>query len=133
MPWPRSCGARWKENDHEQAPTTLVTLAEDLIPGAKPTKIPGLAPAAPEIFGYGLWLLILAGVGGAGFGVYKLAVADKSRNGGGSQPFKWMGGGIATSPGLVPDHHPQRHRGLGRLTCHARGGPGTPRARGPRA
>ncbi|MEU5160300.1 hypothetical protein AB0G74_11920 [Streptomyces sp. NPDC020875] len=29
-----------------------------------------------------------------GFGVFKLAVADKSRNGGGSEPFKWMGGGI---------------------------------------
>ncbi|MEU2899654.1 hypothetical protein ABZ690_07990 [Streptomyces sp. NPDC006967] len=48
-----------------------------------------------EIFGYGLWLLILAGVGGVGFGVYKLAVSDKSRNGGGSEPFKWMGGGLA--------------------------------------
>ncbi|MFJ6523622.1 hypothetical protein ACIQJ4_35860 [Streptomyces filamentosus] len=24
------------------------------------------------------------------------AVSDKSRNGGGSEPFKWMGGGMAT-------------------------------------
>jgi hypothetical protein len=30
-----------------------------------------------------------------GFGVYKLAVSDKSRNGGGAEPFKWMGGGLA--------------------------------------
>jgi hypothetical protein len=66
-----------------------------LIPGAKPTQIPGLSGPVSEIFGYGLWLLILAGVGGAGYGVYKLAVADKSRHGGGSEPFKWMGGGIA--------------------------------------
>lgn len=66
-----------------------------LIPGAKPTKIPGMDGPVAEIFGYGLWLLILAGVGGTAYGVYKLAVADKSRNGGGSEPFKWMGGGIA--------------------------------------
>ena len=33
--------------------------------------------------------------GGTGFGVYKLAVADKSRHGGGSEPFKWMGAGVA--------------------------------------
>ncbi|MFE1075120.1 hypothetical protein ACFW5W_28375 [Streptomyces sp. NPDC058783] len=67
----------------------------DLIPGAKPTEIPGMDGPVTEIFGYGLWLLVLAGVGGVGFGVYKLAVSDKSRNGGGSEPFKWMGGGIA--------------------------------------
>ncbi|MGN9763086.1 hypothetical protein [Streptomyces sp. SD31] len=66
-----------------------------LIPGAKPTKIPGMDETVSQIFGYGLWLLVLAGVGGTGFGVYKLAVADKSRHGGGSEPFKWMGGGIA--------------------------------------
>ncbi|MYX18392.1 hypothetical protein GTY67_34145 [Streptomyces sp. SID8374] len=70
-------------------------LAADLIPGAKPTPIPGMGGTVSEVFGYGLWLLILAGVGGVGFGVYKLAVADKSRNGGGSEPFKWMGGGVA--------------------------------------
>ncbi|CAL9347475.1 hypothetical protein [Streptomyces sp. enrichment culture] len=63
-----------------------------LIPGAKPTPIPGMDGPVAEIFGYGLWLLVLAGVG---FGVYKLAVSDKSRNGGGSEPFKWMGGGAA--------------------------------------
>ncbi|WP_189852373.1 hypothetical protein [Streptomyces omiyaensis] len=76
----------------------LMSLAADvpLIPGSKPTKIPGLDGPVSKIFGYGLWLLILAGVGGTGFGVYKLAVSDKSRNGGGSEPFKWMGGGVAT-------------------------------------
>ncbi|MET9206799.1 hypothetical protein ABZW38_16825 [Streptomyces bacillaris] len=74
---------------------TTMNLAADLIPGAKPTPIPGMTGTVSEIFGYGLWILILAGVGGVGFGVYKLAVADKSRNGGGSEPFKWMGGGIA--------------------------------------
>lgn len=73
----------------------LVTLA-GLIPGAKPTQIPGLSEPVSQLFGYGLWLLILAGAGGTGFGVYKLAVADKSRHGGGSEPFKWMGGGVAT-------------------------------------
>jgi hypothetical protein len=73
---------------------TMAHLAA-LIPGAKPTPIPGMNGVVSEIFGYGLWLLILAGVGGVGFGVYKLAVSDKSRNGGGSEPFKWMGGGLA--------------------------------------
>ncbi|MFF3958800.1 hypothetical protein ACFYY1_37190 [Streptomyces sp. NPDC001890] len=67
----------------------------DLIPGAKPTKIPGMDGPVTKIFGYGLWGLVLAGVGGVGWGVYKLAVSDKSRNGGGSEPFKWMGGGLA--------------------------------------
>ncbi|MFI2764911.1 hypothetical protein ACH5A3_39785 [Streptomyces echinatus] len=73
---------------------TGVTLA-GLIPGAKPTEIPGLSGPVSELMGYGLWLIILAGVGGVGFGIYKLAVSDKSRNGGGSEPFKWMGGGVA--------------------------------------
>lgn len=72
----------------------FVNLAA-LIPNAKPTKIPGLDGPVSEIFGYGLWLLVLAGVGGVGMGVYKLAVSDKSRGGGGSEPFKWMGGGLA--------------------------------------
>lgn len=75
--------------------TEVVTLAADIIPGAKPTPIPGMDGPVADMLGYGLWLLILAGVGGTGYGVYKLAVADKSRNGGGSEPFKWMGGGIA--------------------------------------
>jgi hypothetical protein len=74
--------------------TEVVTLA-GLIPGAEPTKIPGLSDPVAKLFGYGLWLLILAGAGGTGFGVYKLAVADKSRHGGGSEPFKWMGAGVA--------------------------------------
>ncbi|UQX05421.1 hypothetical protein [Streptomyces sp. RerS4] len=75
--------------------TDLFTLAADLIPGAKPTAIPNLDETVSEIFGYGLWLLVLSGVGGTGFGVYKLAVADKSRGGGGAEAFKWMGGGVA--------------------------------------
>ncbi|MGO1025755.1 hypothetical protein ACTOXX_34845 [Streptomyces rubiginosohelvolus] len=80
----------------ERLAAEMYLAADDgLIPGAKPTQIPGMDEAVSDIFGYGLWLLILAGVGGTGFGVYKLAVADKSRNGGGSEPFKWMGGGVA--------------------------------------
>ncbi|MEH0589867.1 hypothetical protein QA942_39880 [Streptomyces sp. B21-106] len=70
----------------------LVTLA-GLIPGAKPTPIPGLSGPVGEIFGYGLWLLVLAGGGGVAFGMYKLAISDKSRNSGGSEPFKYMGAG----------------------------------------
>ncbi|MGW3200034.1 hypothetical protein ACWDBD_36815 [Streptomyces sp. NPDC001118] len=78
-----------------QMATHLVTLAGDIIPGAKPTKIDGLSDPVSKLFGYGLWLLILAGAGGVGFGVFKLAVSDKSRHGGGSEPFKWMGAGVA--------------------------------------
>ncbi|MDH6545549.1 hypothetical protein [Streptomyces sp. SPB4] len=73
----------------------LYTLAADLIPKATPTQIPGLDGPVSKIFGWALWLLILSGVGGTGYGIYKLAVSDKSRNGGGSEPFKWMGGGVA--------------------------------------
>ncbi|MFE2314126.1 hypothetical protein ACFXC8_13185 [Streptomyces sp. NPDC059441] len=73
--------------------TQLVTLA-GIIPGAKPTQIPGMSDTVSQLLGYALWGLVLAGVGGTGFGVYKLAVSDKSRHGGGSEPFKWMGGGI---------------------------------------
>jgi hypothetical protein len=76
-----------------QTATELITLA-GLIPGAKPTPIPGLSGPVSDLFGWGLWIIILAGAGGVGFGLYKLAVSDKSRNGGGSEPFKWMGGGI---------------------------------------
>ncbi|WP_392892931.1 hypothetical protein [Streptomyces sp. LN699] len=76
-------------------PAELITLAADGIPKADPVAIPGLSGTVSKIFGYGLWLLILAGAGGVAFGVYKLAISDKSRNGGGSEPFKWMGGGVA--------------------------------------
>lgn len=69
------------------------TLADGLLPAAKPKKIPGLDNTVSTLFGYGLWLLLLAGACAVGFGVYKLAMSDKSRNGGGSEPFKWMGGG----------------------------------------
>ncbi|GAA1418900.1 hypothetical protein GCM10009601_15000 [Streptomyces thermospinosisporus] len=79
-----------------QLANELITLAAAEIPGAEPTEIPGLAEPVAKLFGYGLWLLVLAGAGGAGFGVYKLAIADKSRHGGGSEPFKWMGAGVAT-------------------------------------
>ncbi|WP_107115664.1 MULTISPECIES: hypothetical protein [unclassified Streptomyces] len=72
----------------------VATLA-GIIPGAEPTPIPGLNGTVSQIFGYGLWLVVLAGAGGAGFGVYKLAVSDKQRGSGGSEPFKWMGGGVA--------------------------------------
>ncbi|MBV6700304.1 hypothetical protein KV557_24895 [Kitasatospora aureofaciens] len=67
----------------------------DLIPNAKPTKIPGVDGTVSTLFGYGLWVLVLVGVGGVGFGVYKLVMSDKSRHGGGSEPFKWMGAGVA--------------------------------------
>ncbi|MFF4648043.1 hypothetical protein [Streptomyces sp. NPDC001389] len=75
----------------------LYTLADgDLIPNAKPTKIPGVDETVGKLFGYGLWLIILAGAAGAGYGLYKLALSDKSsRSGGGAEPAKWMGGGIA--------------------------------------
>ncbi|MFJ4007988.1 hypothetical protein ACIPWL_31730 [Streptomyces sp. NPDC090023] len=78
-----------------QTAMDMVTLAGGLIPGAKPTQIEGLNGPVSKIFGYGLWLLILAGAGGVGFGVFKLAISDKSRHGGGSEPFKWMGAGVA--------------------------------------
>ncbi|MFG2913115.1 hypothetical protein ACGF0D_09515 [Kitasatospora sp. NPDC048298] len=75
-------------------------IAEDpknsgLIPAAKPTKIPGMDGMVSTMFGYGLWLLVLAGVCATGYGVWKLAITEKSRHGGGSEPFKWMGAGIA--------------------------------------
>jgi hypothetical protein len=72
----------------------LVTLA-GIIPGSDPTPIPGMNGPVSQLFGYGLWLLILAGAGGVAFGIFKLATADKSRHGGGSEPFKWMGAGAA--------------------------------------
>ncbi|MEV7442870.1 hypothetical protein AB0O22_17230 [Streptomyces sp. NPDC091204] len=74
--------------------STVFAGPAPILPGAKPTPIPGMAPIVTELFGYGLYVLVLAGVGAAGFGVFKLATADKSRNGGGSEPFKWMGGGV---------------------------------------
>ncbi|OKI92080.1 hypothetical protein AMK18_32975 [Streptomyces sp. CB01249] len=70
-------------------------LEGPLIPPATPKAIPGLDSSVATLFGYGLWLVVLAGAGGVGYGVFKLAVSDKSRGGGGSEPFKWMGGGIA--------------------------------------
>ncbi|MFF4330724.1 hypothetical protein [Streptomyces sp. NPDC001591] len=78
----------------------LYTLAADdkggLIPGARPTEIPGVGETVGKLFGYGLWLVVLAGAAGAGYGLYKLALSDKSsRGGGGAEPAKWMGGGIA--------------------------------------
>ncbi|MFD5588815.1 hypothetical protein ACFWII_34045 [Streptomyces sp. NPDC127063] len=72
----------------------MTTLA-GLIPDAKPTEITGLHGPVAKLFGWGLWLLVLAGAGGTAFGVYKLAISDKSRHGGGSEPFKWMGAGVA--------------------------------------
>ncbi|NGO40619.1 hypothetical protein G6048_00105 [Streptomyces sp. YC419] len=67
-----------------------------LIPDAKPTPIPGMEGTVGQFFGYGLWLVVLGGVGGAGYGVFKLGVSDKRGHGGSaSEPFKWMGGGAA--------------------------------------
>ncbi|MGW3100018.1 hypothetical protein ACWDCC_42010 [Streptomyces sp. NPDC001102] len=75
--------------------TEMVTLA-GLIPGAKPTKIPGLDGTVSTLLGYALWGLIIAGAAGVIFGVYKLVWSDKSSRGGqASEPFKWMGAGIA--------------------------------------
>lgn len=71
-----------------------MTLLAALLPGADPTPIPGVSPIVSQFAGYGLWILALAGAGGVAFGVYKLAIADKSRHQGGSEPFKWMGGGV---------------------------------------
>ncbi|QHC33944.1 hypothetical protein GR129_34880 (plasmid) [Streptomyces sp. HF10] len=67
----------------------------DLIPPATPTKIPGMDGPVSQIFGYALWLLVLAGAAGVGFGLFKLVTSDKGRGGGGSEPFKWMGSGVA--------------------------------------
>jgi hypothetical protein len=90
----------------------FVTLAGSLadgglIPPAKATKIPGLEGSVTKLFGYGLYILILAGGCGAGYGVFKLAISDKgNRHGGGaSEPFKWIGAGIAVivlSGSLIP-------------------------------
>ncbi|WP_424217699.1 hypothetical protein ACN20G_36660 (plasmid) [Streptomyces sp. BI20] len=76
------------------ADSVLAKKEGDLIPPASPTKIPEMESVVKNIFGWGLWLLVLAGAGGVAFGVYKPAVSDKSRGGGGSEPFKWMGGGL---------------------------------------
>ncbi|KJS61960.1 hypothetical protein [Streptomyces rubellomurinus] len=79
----------------------IAFIAEDpqpgsgLIPAAKPTKIPGMDGMVSTLFGYGLWIVVLAGVCATGWGVVKLATAEKNRHGGGSEPFKWMGSGVA--------------------------------------
>ncbi|WP_037888904.1 hypothetical protein [Streptomyces sp. NRRL S-87] len=78
----------------------LVTLAAEgdggkLIPGGSPVVIPGLDGPVGTILNWALWLVVIAGVGGVIYGVFKLATSDKSRNGGGAEPFKWMGGGVA--------------------------------------
>ncbi|MFJ5552514.1 hypothetical protein [Streptomyces sp. NPDC093225] len=65
-----------------------------LLPGAKPTPIPGLGPVLIELIGYGLYMLVLAGGSATGYGIYKLAWADKGRQGNGAEPFKWIGAGI---------------------------------------
>ncbi|MCX4732719.1 hypothetical protein [Streptomyces sp. NBC_01363] len=73
----------------------MMMLADGLIPGAKPTQIPGMSGPVTKMLGYALWGLVIAGAVGAIIGIFKLATSDKSRGGGGSEPFKWMGGGLA--------------------------------------
>ncbi|MFD4371092.1 hypothetical protein [Streptomyces sp. NPDC058486] len=75
------------------------SLAEPvpLIPGGTPTPIPGLDGDAAQLINYGLWLVLLSGVAGAGIGVVKLAISDKGRGGGGAEPAKWMIGGVAAA------------------------------------
>ncbi|MFI1786142.1 MULTISPECIES: hypothetical protein [Streptomyces] len=69
-------------------------LAKDLLPPAQPKPIPGADEVVQPLAEYGLWLLALAGGVGVGIGGYKLATANKGRDGNGMEPFKWMGGGI---------------------------------------
>lgn len=73
---------------------THLAVPSPLIPGGTPTPIPGLAGDAAQLIGYGLWLVLLCGVAGAGIGVAKLAISDKGRGGGGAEPAKWMIGGV---------------------------------------
>ena len=61
----------------------MMMLADGLIPGAKPTQIPGMSGPVTKMLGYALWGLVIAGSVGAIIGIY------------GSEPFKWMGGGLA--------------------------------------
>jgi hypothetical protein len=68
-----------------------------LIPPAKPTIIPGTAPTISTLAGYGLGVLVLAGLVGVGVGLVKLVFSDKSRQGGGGEPFKWIGAGIGVA------------------------------------
>ncbi|MGV9277738.1 hypothetical protein [Streptomyces griseosporeus] len=71
-----------------------ITLAAGgLLPGTDPKPIPGLNGPVTQLLGYGLWLVVLAGATGVIIGVTKLALADKSRHGGGAEPLKWMGAG----------------------------------------
>lgn len=65
-----------------------------IIPDAKPVQIPGMGGIVGDMLGWGLWIVLLSGVVGAAIGVAKLALSDKNR-GGGSEPFKWMAGGVA--------------------------------------
>ncbi len=68
-----------------------------LIPGGQPTPIPGLDGQVAKLINYGLWLVLLCGVAGAGIGVAKLAISDKGRGGGGAEPAKWMVGGVVAA------------------------------------
>ncbi|MFD3908987.1 hypothetical protein ACFXOL_29425 [Streptomyces californicus] len=72
-----------------------ITLAGDLLPPAKPKPIPGAGPVVQRLSEYGLYLLALGGGVGIGIGGFKLATANKGRDGNGMEPFKWMGGGLA--------------------------------------
>ncbi|CAL9677755.1 hypothetical protein ACWDV7_20420 [Streptomyces sp. NPDC003362] len=71
-----------------------MALLAALIPGAEPTPIPGMEGPVAELFGYGLWFVLLAGAAACGWGAYKLATVDKGRSGNGAEPAKWMAGGV---------------------------------------
>ncbi|MCR8945177.1 hypothetical protein NW249_23965 [Streptomyces sp. OUCMDZ-4982] len=71
-----------------------IILAKDLLPPAQPKPIPGAGPVVQKLAEYGLYILALAGGVGFGIGGYKLATANKGRDGNGMEPFKWMGGGL---------------------------------------
>lgn len=76
---------------------TYLAVPPPLIPGGTPTPIPGLSGDAAQLINYGLWVVLLCGVIGAGIGVAKLAISDKGRGGGGAEPAKWMIGGVAAA------------------------------------
>ncbi|MFE9437046.1 hypothetical protein [Streptomyces sp. NPDC006640] len=74
---------------------TAMYLAGDLIPASKPKVIPGMNGSVGQMLSYALYVLVLAGIVGVIIGGIKLAISDKSRNGNGMEPAKWIIGGLA--------------------------------------